>query len=159
MLLLTRREAVLKESAGATRIYSLSGVRHFAIDQARVRRWVHFFATFIVALVAPFAIVISYAFRICQALIYAVLGMAFASSFHVKLTYSTLLRITCVALTPVVIFTTLTDLLPLHGTFPRPFVWLIHVTIAVLYIRFAVKACAEEPAESLSTPSASAPLA
>jgi len=159
VVLLTRQEVIGKKSEKETRIYSLSGVKHFAIDQARVRRWVYLFLTWFVVLIAPFAIVFTYAYRICQALIYALVGMAFASSFHLKLTYSTLLRITCVALTPLVIFTTVTDLLPLHRVFPRLLVWLIHLAIAVLYIGFAVKACAAEPAESPSTPSASAPLA
>jgi len=157
--LLTRKEAVLKQSGRETRTYNLSGVKHFAIDQTRVRHWVHLFVTWIVVLIAPFVIVFTYAFRICQALIYAALGMAFANWFHVKLTYSTLLRIACVALTPVIIFTTVTGLFPLPRTFPRSLLWLIHLAIAVWYISFGVKACATEPAEFPPTPSASAPLA
>ena len=158
VFLLTRREVVTKQSGKETRIYSLSGVKHFALDQARVRRWLHLFATFAVVFIAPFVIGFTYAFRIVQALIYAALGLAFASSFRVKLTYPTLLRMTCVALTPLVIITTLTGLLPLHHVFPRPLVWLFHLAIAVGYVGFAVKACAEGPAESPSISSASAPL-
>jgi hypothetical protein len=159
VVLLTRKEVATKQSGRETRTYNLSGVKHFAIDQTRVRRWVYLFLTWFVALIAPFVIVFTYAFRICQALIYAALGMAFANWFHVKLTYSTLLRIACVALTPVVIFTTVTDLFPVPRTFPRSLFWLIHLAIAVWYISFAVKACATEPAEFPPAPSASAPLA
>jgi hypothetical protein len=159
IVLLTRKEVTLKHSSRETRTYSLSGVKHFAIDQTRVRHWVHLFVTWIVLLIAPLVIVFTYAFRMIQALIYAAVGMAFANWFHVKLTYSALLRIACVALTPVVIFIMVTDLLPMFRTFPRPLVWLIHIAIALWYVSFAVKSCAGEPADSPSTPSASAPLA
>ena len=159
VVLLTRKEVITKQSGRETRTYSLSGVKHFAIDQTRVRHWVNLFLTWFVALIAPFVIVFTYGFRIVQALIYAALGMAFANWYHVKLTYSTLLRFACVALTPVVIFTTVTDLIPAFRTIPRPLVWLIHLAIAVWYISFAVKACATEPAEFPPTPSAAAPLA
>jgi hypothetical protein len=158
-MLLTRKEVITKKSERETRSYSLAGVKDFTLDQTRVRRWVYIFATWLVVVITPFVIVFTYGFRICQVLIYAALGMAFASSFHVKLTYSTLLRITCVALTPVVIFTTVTDLFPMLRTFPRLLVWPIHLAIALFYIGFAVKACASEPAGFPSTPSAAAPLA
>jgi uncharacterized protein DUF1189 len=159
IVLLTRKEVTLKHSSSETRTYSLSGAKHFAIDQTRVRHWVHLFVTWNMLLIAPLVIVFTYAFRMIQTLIYAAVGMAFANWFHAKLTYSALLRIACVALTPVVIFTMVTDLLPMFRTFPRPLVWLIHIAIALWYISFTVKAGAGEPADSPSTPSASAPLA
>jgi hypothetical protein len=159
VVLLTRKHVICKKSRLETRTYNLSAVKHFAIDQTRARRWVYLFLTWIVVLTAPLVIALSYGFRIGQALIYAALGMVFANSFHVQLTYSTLLRIACVALTPVVIFTTVTALLPMFRAFPWLGGWLIHLVIAVLYIRFAVKACAAEPVESPSAPSVSAPLA
>jgi hypothetical protein len=112
-----------------------------------------------VVVIAPFVIVFTYAFRICQALIYAALGMAFADWFHAKLTYSTLLRVTCVAMSPMIIFTAVTDLFPVPRAFPRSLAWLIHIAIAVGYISFGVKACAMEPPDSQPTPAASAPLA
>jgi hypothetical protein len=158
-VLLTRKELTIKHSSRETRTYSLSGVKHFAIDQTLLRHWIDLFVTWIVLLIAPLVIAFTYAFRILQALVYAALGMAFANWFHVKLTYRALLRIACVALTPVMIFTMVTDLLPMFRTFPPPLVWLIHLIIAVWYISFGVKACAAEPAESRSAPSASGPLA
>jgi len=159
VVLLTRKEVTTKQSGRETRTYNLSGVKHFAIDQTRVRHWVNLFLTWFTVLITPFVIVFTYGFRIVQALIYAALGMALANGFHVKLTYSTLLRLACVALTPVVIFTTVTDLIPVFRALPRPLVFLIHLAIAVWYLSVAVKACATEPAVSPSTPSASAPQA
>jgi hypothetical protein len=159
VLLLTRKQVIGKQFGMVTRTYSLSGVKQFVIDQTRVRHWVNLYLTWSVVLLAPFIIVFTYGFRIVQALIYAALGMAFANWYHVTLTYSTLLRLACVALTPVVIFTTVTDLFPAFHTFPRPLVWLIHLAIAIWYSIFAVKACAAEPAEFPSTPSPSGPLA
>lgn len=156
-LLLTSKELVSRKSEGETRVNSLAGVKDFAITRERVRLWVHLFVTWIVVLIAPFMIVFTYAFRIVQALIYAAIGMAFAHSLKTKLTYGTLLRLTCVALTPMIIFTTVTSLLTLPLKFPRPFVWLVHLVIAVLYIRFAVKACADEPAVTPAMPPMSPP--
>jgi hypothetical protein len=85
--------------------------------------------------------------------------MAFANWFRVKLSYNALLRLACVALTPLMIFTAVTDLLPMFRTIPQPLIWLIHLAIAVWYISFAVKACATERAEFPPTPSAASPLA
>jgi len=157
-VLLTRKEVITRQSGKETRIYSLSGVKHFSIDQTRVRHWVNLFLTWFVTAIAPFVIVFTYGFRVVQALIYAGLGMAFANWYHVKLPYSTLLRLACVALTPVVIFTMVTDLIPAFHTIPGPLVGLIHLAIAIWYISFAVKACADEPAESSPASSPPAPL-
>ena len=159
VVLLTRTEVITKQSGRETRSYSLSGVKHFSIDQNRVRRWFQLFVAWFVALITPFVICCSYAFRICQALIYAAVGLAFANSFHVKLAYDTLLRIACVALTPVIIFSIVTDLLPGFRTFPRPILWLIDIAIAVWYVSFGVKACATEPPEFPPSETTSAPLA
>ena len=157
-MLLTRKEIITRQSGKETRIYSLSGVKHFSIDQTRMRHWVNLFLTWFVTAIAPIVIVFTYGFRIVQALIYAAMGLAFANWYHVKLPYSTLLRLACVALTPVVIFTTVTDLIPAFHTIPGPLVGLIHLAIAIWYISFAVKACADEPAELPPAPSTMAPL-
>jgi hypothetical protein len=158
VVLLTRHELISKQSGGETRAYSLSGVDSFHIDQARLRRWIQLFLTWFVVFIAPWLIAFTYVFRMIQALIYAAVGVAFANSFRVKLTYSALLRLTCVALTPVVFITTLAEFLPLHIGFPRFWTWMFHVVIALFYLGFAVKACAAERVASPTMPAAPAPL-
>lgn len=158
-MLLMRKSVIMKQSKDQTKVYSLAGVKNFSLDQEHVRHWIHLFVTWIVVVMAPIVIIFTYAFRIVQALIYAALGMAFASSFRLKLTYGTLVRITCVALTPVIIFTMATDLIPMHRTFPRTLVWLVHIAIAVIYLRFGVKACVVKPDEPAPTPLEPSPLA
>jgi hypothetical protein len=157
VFLLTRKDVITKQSGRETRTYSLAGVKQFAVDPARLRSWANIFFNLFVAVIAPFVIVFSFVFRIVQALIYAAVGMAFASMYHVKLGYETLLRLTCVALTPVIIFTTVTDLLLVHHTVPRPLLWLVHLAIAIWYVSFAVKSCPAVPLES--SPAPAAPLA
>jgi len=152
VLLLTRKEVMSKQSGAETRTYNLSGVKSFHLDQARVRHWVDLFRTWIVAVIAPFVIAFTYAFRIVQALIYAGVGALFANSFHVKLPYSALLRVACVALTPVIIFTAVWDLLPIPKAFPTIAVWLIRLAIALAYIHLAIKAYAAEPVNGPAPP-------
>ena len=158
VVLLNRKEVTSKQSGNEVRTYSLSGVEHFSIDQNRVRRWVQLFLTWFVVFIAPWVIVFTFAFRIVQALVYGAVGMAFANSFRVKLTYSALLRLTCVALTPVVFITTAAEFLPLHYPFPRFWAWMFHVALALFYLGFAVKACATAAVASPPTPASPAPL-
>jgi hypothetical protein len=157
-LLLTRHNLVTKQSGQEIRSYDLSGVKHFSLDQAHVRRWWSLLLTWLVVLITPFAIGFAYAFRICQALVYAAVGMAFASRYRVPLNYSALLRIACVAVTPVIAVIALTDLLPLPPSFPHSLLWLMHIVIAIWYIAFGVKACAAEPVEFVPPPSPPAPV-
>lgn len=150
-VLLTQKDLITKQNNAETRVYSLSGIKSFYLDQTRIHRWAYFFLSWLVLIIAPFVILFTFAFRIIQALLYAAIGLAFADSFHVKLTYSAVLRITCVVLTPVIALTTLAGLLPLRIQIPWTVNWLIHLVIAMAYLAFALKACAAEPPVNEST--------
>ena len=152
VVLLTRHEVVTRRSGREVRAYSLAGVKQFTIDQVRLRHWLHLIVTWFVVLITPFVVAFAFAFHICQALFYAGLGMAFANGYHVKLGFNSLLRIACVALTPVIMLSALTDLWRASPPFPRLLLWLIHIAITVWYVSFGVKACATEAVEQPLAP-------
>ena len=81
----------------------------------------------------PFAVFGSYVYRIVQVLIYAVIGLLFASLCKTTLSYAALIRLAVVAVTPCIIVGTILSLT--DASIPR-FVYLL---AALVYLFFAVK--------------------
>ena len=87
----------------------------------------------------------SFVYRVVQVLIYALIGMLFASILKTTLDYDALVRLSVISITPVVALNTLRRLLDVHV----PMTWLISFVIAMIYLFIAVKANADaEPARS-----------
>jgi len=140
---LIRSKLILKKpNQTETRIYDLSGVKEFSVDQADIRRWAGYIRSLLA--VAFFAVVLpfSYAYRILQALLYAAIGILFAQAQRAALDYRALLRLAVVAVTPAIILDTV---LEFAGQTPR-FWWVMCFAMAMGYLFFAVKASAEPEA-------------
>jgi hypothetical protein len=92
------------------------------------------------ALVAfPFFLLLSFVFRIIQALIYGAIGLLFATWSNVKLSYAALVRLAIVAVTPCIVARTILGL----AFVPLPWAWLWFFLAAMGYLFFGVKANAE----------------
>jgi hypothetical protein len=87
----------------------------------------------------PLLVAFSFAFRTVQALIYALVGLLFAQLLNVKLDYKTLLRLTAVALTPVLVLDLILEFVPFH----LPLWTLLGIGVSLGYLFFAVKANSE----------------
>jgi len=138
--LLTKTNVMWRQSNYEIRTFDLSQVKSFVLNSDRIMRWLHIAEKFIVIAIYPFALMGSYAYRIVQALIYAAIGLLFASLCKVTLPYSALLRLAVVAVTPCIILNTVFGLVGAH----LPYAWLIYLLITLLaYLFFGVKAVAE----------------
>jgi len=112
------------------------------------RQW---FSFIIFAVMVPSAFI----FLAIQAVIYAAIGMIFSNIAKANLTYGELMRLTAIALTPVLVLDTGLKLANMHLAF-----WpLLSFVIALGYLFFGVKANAEKasPAAQEIPPSAPAP--
>jgi hypothetical protein len=137
-LLLTQSKLITRQSNMEVREYDLSQVQHFEFNREKALDWLMTFKDVFVLILAPFAILFGYIYRMVQLLLYAAIGMAFASMSNVKLEYSVLMRLAAVAVTPAMIINAAYDLWG-KGI---PFWWLICFAIAMCYLFFAVKSVA-----------------
>ncbi len=138
-ILLTGNKVIIKESEFENRTYDLSNVKAFAVDSERITGWLHTVRKFLTVVIYPFALLGSYLFRIVQALIYAAVGLLFASWCLVRLSYATLLRLAVVAMTPCLLAKTIFGIADIH----LPYAILISLVITLAYLFFAVKANSE----------------
>lgn len=111
------------------------------MDSATITRWMHTAKKFLV-LLYPFALLSSYVYRIIQALIYAAVGLLFASSCKVSLSYGALLRLAVVAMTPCIIIKTV---FALAGVQLPCTILLLYFLITLAYLYFGVYACSQTP--------------
>ena len=137
-LLLTQNHLITRQSNMEVREYDLSQVQHFELTREKALDWLMTFKDLFVPILAPFAILFGYIYRILQQLLYAAIGMGFASASNVKLEYGTLMRLAAVAVTPAMIINTVSDV---WGK-SIPFWWLLCFAIAMCYLFFAVKSAA-----------------
>lgn len=137
--LLTKNSLITRENKFETQTYDLSQVEHFVLDGDRIMSWLKTSKKFLVIVIYPFALLGSYVYRIVQALIYAAIGLLFASFCKVVLSYNTLLRLATVAVTPCIIAGTVFDLAGV--SLPAP----LYLLAALGYLFFGVKAVSQIP--------------
>lgn len=148
VVLLTRGKLAVKQSRRRqTRIQDLSGITEFSLDRDRIRAWLETARTWLALLLFPFVVLPEYLYRLVQVALYALLALPLARG----LVYVRLLRITTVAITPVLLVDTAETLV--EWRIPG---WsVICFGLAMGYLAFAVKA----NAEAEGTTSATAPQA
>lgn len=89
--------------------------------------WVIFF---------PVLLIFSFAYRLIQSLLYAVIGKVFASLGNNVLTYTEVLKITIITLTPAIVLDTIFDWFNVSFHFE----WLLYFIITMIYLIFALNA-------------------
>ncbi|HAS54427.1 MAG: hypothetical protein A2X56_06385 [Nitrospirae bacterium GWC2_57_13] len=137
LALLTKDKLMIRQQhRSEIRVYDLSSVDAVTIDSDMARTIVESFRRWFAVFAYPFALAGSYAFRIVQALIYGLFGMLFATILKVTLDYPALLRLSVMAVTPVLIITTIATVFSL--SLPMP--WLLGFGIAMAYLFFGVRA-------------------
>jgi hypothetical protein len=139
LCLLTGNKVIMKKSNFENRTYDLSQVKSFAINGEQITGWLQTGKKYLAVVIYPFALLGSYMYRIVQVLIYAAIGLLFASLCNTKLSYAALVRLAVVAVTPCIIVSTV---LGLAGTSIPAFLYLV---AALVYLFFAVKSNADIP--------------
>jgi hypothetical protein len=139
-VLLTKTEVIYKKNAIETRNYSLQDIEAFVLDQETVTGWLAILRKYIAVVSFPFAVLGSFAFRVVQALIYAAIGILFCRMCKTDRPYMTLIRLSVMAITPVIIVSTVLDMIgvkiPFHG--------LVYFLAAMSYLYFAVYAASRQ---------------
>ncbi|MCP4610138.1 MAG: DUF1189 domain-containing protein [Planctomycetes bacterium] len=137
LCLLTGNKVIMKKSNFENRTYDLSQVDSFAVNGEQISGWLQTGKKFLVVVIYPFALLGSYMYRIVQVLIYAAVGLLFASFCKTKLSYAALVRLAVVAVTPCIIVSTA---LGLAGT---SLPGILYLVAALVYLFIAVKSNAD----------------
>lgn len=135
IMLLTKTEVITQKSKFETRSYNLSNIKKFTLDQNKIKQWLNIIKKLLVPILFPLVILGSFAFRIIQLLIYAAIGMLFASWCKFKGTYQSLLRLAVVAVTPAIIIKTVLGM----ASIKLPLAGLWYFLCAMTYLFFIVK--------------------
>jgi hypothetical protein len=152
--LLTKNEIIVKKSELETRSFSFKEVKHYALNQPEVSKWVDVFVKYTMLVLSPFMLIGSFIMKIILVLIYGLIGMIFAAICKTKLSYDALLRLSVVAITPGMIVNAILQLT--QTPVDRP--GLLLFATAMIYLFVGVQACSTVTPEAKpdSTPTLSA---
>ena len=133
--LLTKTNLIIKKNIRETRVFDLSEINEFHIDQTRISSWVETFKDWFAIVAYPFALLGSFLYRIIQVLIYAVIGLIFTKIVKSTLNYQVLLRLAIISITPAIIVDTIFSMLEVSV----PFFGFLCFLIAMGYLFYTVK--------------------
>ena len=141
LVLVTETEIIWQKDQFQTQTFDLAPVEEFALDSDRIMGWLRVAGKYVGIVLYPLGLSSSYIYRIIQALIYAAIGLIFASSCKAVLSYATLIRLAVVAVTPCIITGTILDLASV--SLPP----LLYLAAAMVYLYIGVKSVSETTAE------------
>jgi hypothetical protein len=140
-VLLTETKLIVAQSETSSRVSDVAQMEDMVIDVGKVKEWSDAVRDNIIYIVFPAALLVSFLFRTIQALTYGGIGAVFAALCRVELPYSALLRLSVVAVTPVIIVKTI---LATRGVeIPQSGI-LITGTVALGYLYFGIRAASGE---------------
>jgi len=135
-VLLTRTELRYRKNDGTTTGFDFKWVEEFTLDQQRVSGWLRVLRDYGGVFAFVFKLIASFAFRIVQLLIYAAIGLLFAKWCKTSQSYQTLLRLSGMAITPVIIANTIVKI----ADITIPLEWVLYFIAAMAYLFLGVKA-------------------
>jgi hypothetical protein len=138
--LVTRTNAQFRKSSVETRTFDFAGINKFMLDQKKISGWLAIGQKALLPILYPICVIGSYVSRIIQVLIYASIGLLFASWCKSKMPYLSLIRIAVAALTVFIIIRTILGILEI--TLPAAGMW--YFLGAMAYMFFGVRAAASQ---------------
>src|SRR5215510_4610442 len=141
VLYLTRREAgTIQPKRNERRIWALTGQSSITVTPDGVGRFFRALSFWILPLGFLFAIVGSLVFRLVQILIYGAVGQLLAQQQKVTLEYVALVRMSALALTPVIALQTVMGFMSSEPAWYLR--WPLAIAIALGYLWFGIRALA-----------------
>lgn len=139
-ILLTKSNLIMRKNATETRIFDLSQIDDLVIDRTRIYNWLETLKKWVAIFLYPFVLILSFAYRTMQVLLYAAIGILLAKNLEADLRYRSLVSLSIIAITPVVVLNTVYNYVDVK----IPLWWFICFLIAMGYLYFGIKANAEK---------------
>lgn len=143
--LVTKTELIYKKSDIETRSFSFKDIKDFTLDQQVISGLLTVFRKYVAVVSFPFAVLGSFVFRIVQLLIYAAIGLLFAKWCKTSRPYDTLLRLSAMAVTPVIIVSTILDM----ANVKIPWQGLLYFIAAMAYLFFGIKTVSQQTVDQV----------
>ena len=103
-ILITQNEAILEQrNQVETRTYSFQEISFFELNREIINNFLKACKEWFAIVLYPIAFVWYYPYRIVQALIYAIVGLIFARFANARPSFAALMRLSVVAMTPVLL--------------------------------------------------------
>lgn len=147
VILLTKTSVIFEKNKIETRTFDLSEVGDIVIDRTLLSNWIEAAKSWFAVFMYPFALAGSYFYRIIQMLIYAAIGLLFASINKTELEYTQLLRLSVVAATPGIIINTLFWVTGVN----LPFAGFMYLILTLVYLFLGIKATTDVPVEEVNS--------
>lgn len=142
-MLITKDKVYVKRSEIETREFSLSELKGVNITKADVLEFLPKLSWIVLIFIA-FGFIFALGWKLLNAVILALLGLAANSVFKGRLKFNNLMNIGIYALTLPMLLQLAVDL---YG-YPLPGFGYVYWIISILYVVLAVKSCNEEPSET-----------
>jgi hypothetical protein len=136
-ILVKSNEAIIRKSKVEQRSFTYQKLDGFVLTQEKVRRWTDWTKRYLPLLLYPIAVLLSFIYRVLQVLLYSAIGTLFASTLGLESSYDAIIRVSVVALTPLIIIKAILDLAMIQVPFAP--LWLFLAEMCYLY--FGLKAC------------------
>jgi hypothetical protein len=130
--LVTKSEAIFRKSDVESRSFNYKSLDQFTLNQQKIARWLEIARKYWALIFYPLAVTGSFVFRIVQLLLYAAIGILFASWCRSKRSYDSLLRISALAVTPGIIINTILEVAGINV--PLAGLWFFLVAMIFLFI-------------------------
>lgn len=134
-LLVKKAGIEVRRNSRDTRILSLKDVDSFTLNQDLLNSVMGTVLRYGALLFALFALLGALIFRVLQALLYSALGAGIANLLEVNVPYGALLRLSVMAVMPVIIVTTIADV----AGFGIPHPWLLGFGAAMGFLYLGIK--------------------
>jgi hypothetical protein len=143
VVLVTRTQVLMRKSAAETRLYELSAIPHYVLDQTTLARVLTQIQRWLPWVVYPLIFLLSFVKRFIQAIITALIGLLLVHMLEARLDFAALLSLAIVSMTPMMVVTTLAGLsgtkIPLEG--------LLVSMVGFGYFLFAINAATDTTAD------------
>jgi hypothetical protein len=134
-VLITKNQLISNRNS-FNRSFNLSDLEGVSVDKDSLERFIDGGIAWIRTFAYPILVINSWGYRFMQALIFGVIGLIIVNSVQAKLPYAAVVRLSVIALTPVIILRTLFDFFGVSV----PFWWLLAFAITMVYLYQAIKA-------------------
>jgi Protein of unknown function (DUF1189) len=134
--MLITKDKLISNRNSFTRSFNLSDLEGVSVDKESLSRWIDAGISWTRTLAYPLLVINSWSYRFLQALLFGVLGLIIANTIQARLPYAAVVRLSVIALTPVIILRTLLNFFGIS----IPFWWLVAFAITVIYLYQAIKA-------------------
>lgn len=136
IMLVTPTQVITKTKPDEIRATKINQSLNSVIDPHEINLVIMKYIDYVWIAFLPLVVIFSFIYRIIQALLYSILGKIMSAIFGVPLTFGQVMSITIVALTPVIVLSTIFDYFSIN----YPHEYLSYFVLSIAYLLYGIVA-------------------